>query len=418
MNSYTSQVEYNNNNLQCDGMLIADIAGEFGTPLYLYSERGFIERYNELYRALSGLDFLICYSVKSNANIHLLKLMSDLGSGMDVVSGGEIFRSLKAGVPASKIVYAGVGKTPEEIEYAIDSGILMFNCESFQEIEAINRISERRGYVSDIAIRVNPDVQANTHHYITTGKKENKFGISIDLMRENYDILKSRKNVRLKGIHCHIGSQILEVEPFTAALERLIVIIAELRNEGFREIEYINLGGGMGIQYHEETPFPVHRWASIIREKIQPTQLRLIIEPGRYISGNNGILVVRVVYKKRSEQKTFLITDGAMNDLIRPALYGAYQHILNCTMRDGGEVVDVVGPVCESADFFAKDREISPSGEGDFLAIMSAGAYGMTMASRYNSRKMPAEVLIDSDRRTRLIRRRDTWEDLIANEVV
>ncbi|HDP81303.1 MAG TPA: diaminopimelate decarboxylase [Spirochaetes bacterium] len=418
MKKHGEYFNFDGGQLRCDGVPVARLAGEFGTPLYVYTERGFSRRFTELSDALSGVENLICYSVKSNSNLSILRLMNGLGSGMDVVSGGELYRALRASVPASRIVFAGVGKTDEEILYAIDSSILMFNCESFPEIQAIERLSAARDRCTDIAIRVNPDVDANTHHYITTGKKENKFGISIEDLRDHYDFLGELKNTKLKGIHCHIGSQILEVEPFIAALDRVIAVIAELRENGFREVEYVNLGGGMGIRYKDEEPFSVEKWAELVKARIKPTGLRLIVEPGRYISGNNGILLVRVLYKKKSGSKTFLITDGGMNDLIRPSLYDAYQRIVNCEHRDGVETVDVVGPICESGDFFGKDREISTTEEGDLLAVMSSGAYGMAMASRYNSRRMPAEVMVTGSGEAMLVRRRDTLDELVSSELL
>ncbi len=416
MNSYSDYFTYSGRDLVCDGASLREAAARFGTPLYVYTERGFRERLLEIEKALEGIDHLVCYSIKSNSNINLLKIMTGLGSGMDVVSGGEIYRALAAGASPGKIVFAGVGKTDEEIAYALDSGILMFNCESMLEIDEINRIALRKNMVAGIAIRINPDVDANTHHYITTGKKENKFGVAIDHLRENFKKLGDTRGVTLLGIHAHIGSQITSIEPFVAALDRQVALIEELRRAGFDSIRYINMGGGFGIRYRDEEFFPVARLAEEIKKRIASLGLTLIIEPGRYLSGNNGALLVKVLFKKKSGAKTFLITDGAMNDLIRPSLYNAYQHILNCVRRDGSEVVDVVGPVCESGDFFAKDREITVSAQGDYLAVMSAGAYGMSMASRYNSRRLPAEVLIGSDGKAKLIRERDTFEDLVAKE--
>ncbi len=417
MNSYSDYFRYNGNELKCDGVALKKIAGDFGTPVYVYTERGFRERYLELEHALEGLNPLICFSVKSNSNVNILRIMAELGSGMDVVSGGEIYRALTAGVMPSKIVYAGVGKSSEEIAYALDKRILMFNCESFPEIGEISRISLEKKLTADIAVRVNPDVDANTHHYITTGKKENKFGISIDLLMENLDFIKGLGGVRLRGLHSHIGSQITEAEPFIAAMDKLLEVISRLRKQGFQDLDYLNLGGGLGIQYKDEVFFPVAEWADELKKRMGHLELKLIIEPGRYISGNNGVLLAKVLYKKRSGGKTFLITDAAMNDLIRPSLYGAYQEIQNCEKRNGCEVVDVVGPICESGDFFAKEREMTASQQGDCLAVMSAGAYGMSMASRYNTRRLPAEVLVTTDGRCLQIRARDTYEDMVRNEV-
>jgi len=418
MNTFDAFFNYRDNELYCDDVSLARLADEFNTPLYVYSEKGLKERYTEIDSALGDVPHVICYSVKSNSNLSVLELMKDMGAGMDVVSGGELFRAIKVGIDPEKIVYAGVGKTVEEIEYALASGIRMFNCESFQEIETIDGVAGQLDKNASIAIRVNPDVDANTHHYITTGKKENKFGITVPLLMDNLDILKKCKNVTLKGIHAHIGSQIVTVEPFENALDRLMSLIENLKGEGFSEITTVNLGGGFGIRYNDEELFDVNAWASIVKKRVTGSGLTLIIEPGRYIAGNSGALVTRIVYKKKSETKTFLITDAGMHHLIRPSLYGAFQHIRNCFLREGSEVVDVVGPICESGDFFAKDREISLSQQGDLLAVLSAGAYGMVMASRYNSHPMPAEVMVHGDGSYSLIRRRESYDDIIRHEVI
>ncbi len=417
-NTFDAYFKYRDNELHCDDVSLAKLADEFNTPLYVYSKKALTERYAEIESALGDVPHVICYSVKSNSNLSVLELMKDMGAGMDVVSGGELFRAIKIGVKPEKIVYAGVGKTSEEIEYALVTGIRMFNCESFQEIEAIDYVAGQLGKNASIAIRVNPDVDANTHHYITTGKKENKFGITVPLLMDNLDILKKCKNITLRGIHAHIGSQIVTVEPFENALDRLMALIENLKRDGFTEINTVNLGGGFGIRYNDEELFDVDDWATIVKKRVNGSGLTLIIEPGRYIAGNSGALVTKVVYKKKSETKTFLITDTGMHHLIRPSLYGAFQHIRNCSLREGSEVVDVVGPICESGDFFARDREISLSQQGDLLAVLSAGAYGMVMASRYNSHPMPAEVMVNGDGTSSLIRRRESYDDIIRHEVI
>lgn len=417
MNSYDDYFSYNGNELMCEGLPLRGIGQQYGTPLYVYTERGFRERYREIDEALAGVPHLICYSIKSNSNINILRTMAEMGSGMDVVSGGEIRRALAAGVDPGRIVFAGVGKTEEEISEAIDGKILMFNCESFEEMERIDGIARAKKTVADISIRVNPDVAANTHHYITTGKKENKFGIAIDQLVERGPFIKGLAGVRLIGIHCHIGSQIVDMQPFVAALDRLLSLIGELKNGGFSDLAHINLGGGVGIRYKDEDFFPISEWAGEVTKRVSASGMKLIIEPGRYISGNNGVLLVRLLYKKRSGQKVFLITDGGMNDLIRPSLYSAFQNVFNCVRRDTIEVADVVGPICESGDFFAKDREMTLSEQGDYLAVMSAGAYGMSMASRYNTRRLPAEVMVGADGTTRLIRRRESYDDIMAPEL-
>src|SRR6056297_381172 len=322
-NTFDAYFNYRDNELHCDDVSLAKLADKFNTPLYVYSKKALKERYAEIDSALGDVPHVICYSVKSNSNLSVLELMKDMGAGMDVVSGGELFRAIKIGVKPEKIVYAGVGKTGEEIEYALIAGIRMFNCESFQEIEAIDYVAGQLGKNASIAIRVNPDVDANTHHYITTGKKENKFGITVPLLMDNLDILKKCKNITLKGIHAHIGSQIVTVEPFENALDRLMALIENLKSDGFTEINTVNLGGGFGIRYNDEELFDVNDWASIVKERVNGSGLTLIIEPGRYIAGNSAALVTRVVYKKKSETKTFLITDTGMHHLIRPSLYGA-----------------------------------------------------------------------------------------------
>ena len=418
MNTFDAYFQYKNNKLHCDGVPMDRIAAEFGTPVYVYTQKGLKERLRDIDNSLGDLPHLICYSVKSNSNLSVLKLMKDMGAGMDVVSGGELFRAIKVGVEPVKIVYAGVGKTAEEIEYALTTGIRMFNCESFQEIEAIDAIAGKLGENARIAIRVNPDVDANTHHYITTGKKENKFGITVPMLMDYLDTLKNLKNVTLKGIHAHIGSQIVTVEPFQNALDRLIALIEKLKGNGFSHLDSINLGGGFGIQYDDEELFDVGAWAKMVRDRLKDSGLMLLVEPGRYIAGNSGALLTRILYKKKTESKTFLITDSGMHHQIRPSLYGAFQHIRNVTLRDTTEVVDVVGPICESGDFFAKDREISESEQGDLLAVLSAGAYGMTMASRYNSHPMPAEVMVHEDDSLSLARRRESYDDIIKHEVI
>jgi diaminopimelate decarboxylase len=418
MSGFDDYFHYNGDELSCENRTLRSLAQEYGTPLYVYSERGFAESYSAIAGALEGVPHLVCFSIKSNSNLSIIRLMKGMGSGVDVVSVGELFRALKAGAEADRIVFAGVGKTAEEISYAIDSKIHMFNCESVQEIDVIDSISAAKITITDIAIRVNPDVDADTHHYITTGKKENKFGIAIDRLGDYLSAIQSRKNIRLRGIHTHIGSQITSVDPYRKTLEKISLLIRDLKGAGFQYIDHFNLGGVFGIVYRDEKPFSFSEWAAEVKKHIAPMGLRLIIEPGRFLSGNNGIFVVKVLYKKEGENKTFLITDGGMNDLIRPSLYGAFQNVRNCVRRSGTEVVDVVGPVCESGDFFAKDREISKTQQGDYLAVFSAGAYCMAMASRYNSRRLPAEVMVGPDGSLRLIRRRESWDDLIQHELV
>lgn len=415
MNSFKEYFTYHNGKLYCEEVSLEAIAEEYGTPVYVYSSRCFIEKFKQLDNALSKLPHLICYSVKSNSNINILRMMHSAGCGMDVVSGGEIYRAIAAGIEPEKIVYAGVGKTSHEIEMALATGIRMFNCESLPEIERINAIAQNMNKIARIAIRVNPDVEAHTHHYITTGKKENKFGVSTRMLPDIVNVLKNMAHVRLTGIHVHIGSQITDVEPFEKACSKALEVMDTLKSHGIGECTTLNLGGGFGIQYNDERSLDITTWAKSICNIIKDKNIFLIIEPGRYMSGSSGALVTRVQYKKKADTKTFVIVDSGMHHLIRPTLYQAYQHIANVTLRDGNEIVDVVGPICESGDFFAKDREITYTKQGDFLAVLSAGAYGMAMASRYNSHPLPAEVLVEGDR-YRLIRSRETYEDMIARE--
>ncbi|MGQ9843237.1 MAG: diaminopimelate decarboxylase [Spirochaetota bacterium] len=417
MNSFKEYFTYHNGKLYCEEVSLEAIAEEYGTPVYVYSSRCFIEKFKQLDNALSKHPHLVCYSVKSNSNINILRMMHSAGCGMDVVSGGEIYRAIAAGVEPEKIVYAGVGKTSCEIEMALSTGIRMFNCESLPEIERINAIAHNMNKIARIAIRVNPDVDAHTHHYITTGKKENKFGVSLKILPNIVNVLKNMAHVRLTGLHVHIGSQITEVEPFKEACSKALDVMDALKANGIGECTTLNLGGGFGIQYNDEGPFDIAAWAKSIYTTIKEKNIFLIIEPGRYISGSSGALVTRVQYKKKADTKTFVIVDSGMHHLIRPTLYQAYQHIANVTLRDGNEIVDVVGPICESGDFFTKDREITYTTQGDLLAILSAGAYGMAMASRYNSHPLPAEVLVEGDK-YRLIRSRETYDDIIARENV
>ncbi len=417
MNSYREYFTYRNGTLYCEDVPLEAIAKEYGTPVYVYSSKCFIDKFTQLDDALSKHPHLVCYSVKSNSNLNILRMMQSAGCGMDVVSGGEIYRAIAAGVDPKKIVYAGVGKTSSEIELALATGIRMFNCESLPEIERINAIAQNMNKIASIAIRVNPDVEAHTHHYITTGKKENKFGVSLQLLPDITDVLQKLTHVKLTGLHVHIGSQITEVEPFEEACRRALEVMKALRAKGMDECTTLNLGGGFGIEYNDEDGLDIAKWAASIDNTIKDKDIFLIIEPGRYISGSSGALVTQVQYKKKADIKTFVIVDTGMHHLIRPTLYQAYQHIANVTLREGKEIVDVVGPICESGDFFAKDREISYTEQGDYLAVLSAGAYGMAMASRYNSHPLPAEVLVEGDR-YRLIRSRETYEDLIARERV
>ncbi|MDD5128708.1 MAG: diaminopimelate decarboxylase [Candidatus Omnitrophica bacterium] len=406
---------YKNNNLYCENLKVQDLAVRFGTPLHIYSYNTLTNHFIKLRKAFSAIDPLICYSVKANSNLSILKALVEKGAGLDIVSGGELFRAIKAGCPAKKIVYASVGKTEAEIATAISKGILFFNVESLPELRSIDRIARRLGKITRVAIRINPDVEAKTHKFITTGKITNKFGIDLN---SAYKILLLRdefKNVSICGLHIHIGSQITESAPFVAAIKKVSAFIKKLESKGIK-LEYLNIGGGLGIVYDSETPQTAQVYADEITPLLKDTGLKIIMEPGRFIVGNAGILVTKVLYIKHTPKKKFIIVDGGMNDLIRPALYGAHHNIL--TLRKSStksEKADVVGPICESGDFLAKERKIACVKEGDYLAVMSSGAYGFSMSSNYNSRLRAAEVMV-SKNKVRVIRKRETYADLIRNE--
>jgi len=364
---------------------------------------------------------LICYSVKANSNLAILKALVDKGAGLDIVSGGELFRAIKVGCPPEKIVYASVGKTDKEIEEAIKTNILFFNVESLSELENINRISGRLNKITNVAIRINPDVEPKTHKFITTGKITNKFGIDFN---NAYKILLLRSqfpHIKISGLHIHIGSQITSSAPFIAAIRKMLMFIGVLRRKGIN-LEYLNIGGGLGIIYNRETPQTAEKFAAKILPFLRKTGLRIIFEPGRFIVGNAGILVTKVLYIKYALKKKFIIVDAGMNDLIRPALYEAYHQILPLRYAGGNarspaEKADVVGPICESADYFAKDRSMPNPVQGDFLAIMGSGAYGFSMSSNYNSRCRAKEILVVKDKAF-VIRNRETYDDLVRNETI
>jgi len=412
------EFKYQRNCLYCEKVKILDLAKRFGTPLYIYSYKTIVEHYLKLKRAFLKIQPLICYSVKANSHLAILKILVKHGAGLDIVSGGELFRAIKAGCPAEKIVYASVGKTDREITEAIIYGILFFNVESEAELININRIAKRLKKVVQVAVRINPDIEPKTHRFITTGKITNKFGIDF---KRAYKILLVKdkfSHLNICGLHIHIGSQITESAPYVFAIKRMVNFILQLRRKGIN-LAYLNIGGGLGIVYNKETPQTAQEFADKILPLLEESGLKIILEPGRFIVGNAGILATRVLYIKDNPKKKFVIVDAGMNDLIRPALYGAYHQILPLFKSDlkGKEKVDIVGPICESADFFAKDRVMQKVKEGDFLAIMSAGAYGFSMASNYNSRLKPAEVLVKEDK-AYLIRERESYTDLIDKEIV
>ncbi len=407
--------EYKNGELYCEGLPIREIAEKIGTPFYLYSYNTLVRHFRVFDEAFDGIPHLICYSAKANSNLALLRLFVNLGGGVDVVSGGELYRALKSGADPKKIVFSGVGKKEEEIESALQAGILLFNAESFQEIEKINEIAGRMGKKAPLSIRVNPDIDPKTHPYISTGLKQNKFGIDILQAPEAYRLAFRLPHLKVIGIDCHIGSQLVEVEPIVEALRKLKTLVERLREEGM-EIQYLDLGGGLGITYEdEEPPHPVEYAANILDE-IRGFDCTLILEPGRVIVGNAGILVSKVLYTKENEEKRFVIVDAGMNDLVRPSYYGSYHQILPVKeeMRKT-RVVDIVGPICESSDFLAKGRTLQELQPGELVAVMSAGAYGFSMSTNYNSRPRVAEVLV-RDTEMFIIREREDYEDLVRKE--
>jgi diaminopimelate decarboxylase len=403
--------------LYAEDVPLRDIAARVGTPCYVYSLATLRRHYRVFDEAFRDIPHLICFSVKANSNLAVLRTFAREGSGFDIVSGGELFRALKAGADPAKIVFSGVGKTRDEIIAALRAGILMFNVESPAELDAINAIAAELRVTARVALRVNPDVDPQTHPYISTGLKKSKFGIHIQRSLEDYRRARSMPHVEVVGVDCHIGSQLTSVPPFADALQRIRDLVGRLQEEEF-SIRYLDMGGGLGITYNDEQPPSPQEYAAALIAGLRGVQATLVLEPGRVIVGNAGILLTRVLYLKGSDEKNFVVVDGGMNDLIRPALYGSYQAIQAVQPRRGKPfTADVVGPVCESGDFFAKDREVSPVQAGDLLAVMSAGAYGFVMASNYNTRPRPPEVLVDGSS-VYVVRPRETLDDLVRNESI
>ncbi len=407
---------YVNGELYCEDVPLKTIAREVGTPCYVYSHATITHHFRVFDGAFNSFDHLTCFAVKASSNIGILHILGQLGSGMDIVSGGELYRALKAGIPANRIVYSGVGKTEEEIDFALKEGILMFNIESSEELKVINERAGKLKVKAPIAIRVNPDVDPQTHPYISTGLKKNKFGIDVESAVDEYRKAASLENVEIIGVDCHIGSQLTELLPFVDALRRLKALINRLEEEGIH-IRYLDLGGGLGITYEDEQPPHPSEYAEAILKELKDAPYRLIFEPGRVIVGNAGILLTKVLYTKQTPSKNFIIVDAAMNDLIRPSLYGSYHRIVPVNKFEdrSEEKFDIVGPICESGDFLARDRVLQKSFRGELLAVMSAGAYGFTMASNYNSRPRSAEVIV-KDNSFQIIRERESWDDLIRLE--
>jgi len=424
---------YRDGKLSCEDVDLGQAAEQFGTPLYIYSTATILDHFGRLDAALAPLDHLICYAVKANSNRVILKLLAEAGAGFDIVSGGELFRAIKAGADPKKCTFAGVGKAHDEIEYAIEQGVYSFNVESEAELEYIDKIAGAKKSRAPIALRVNPDVDPHTHQYISTGSRENKFGIALGDAPGVYERAAKMRNIDIVGLQMHIGSQITESAPFAAAIGKVDPLVRRLKSQ--HGIKFFSIGGGMGIIYRralesgsgkwwqdhsgESSAFSVRDYADAIVPPLRDLGVRILVEPGRFLVGNAGVLLTRVRYIKKSGDKKFAIVDAGMNDLIRPALYQSYHEIVPVEEGRGdspNRPIDIVGPVCESGDFFALDREMPEVREGDLLAIMSAGAYGFVMASNYNSRPLPAEALVGGDK-VALIRKRQTWENLIHDEL-
>jgi diaminopimelate decarboxylase len=413
MNAFT----YRDGELCCEGVPLARLAETHGTPLYVYSQGAILDRYRAFDAAFRGVPHLVCFAMKANDHLAVLRLLAREGAGFDVVSGGELWKALRAGAEAKKIVFSGVGKTDVELEQAIRAGILMINVESPAELEAVERAAARVGRRAPVALRVNPDVDPKTHPYISTGMKKAKFGIDVATAVEHYRRARALPHVEVVGVDCHIGSQLVDVSPFVDALARVRQLVGRLAEEGLADgLRLLDLGGGLGIRYRDETPPEPAAYAAALAEGLAGLPVTVVLEPGRFVVGNAGVLVTRVLYRKETPEKRFVIVDGAMNDLIRPALYGSYQEIQPVRPRGASTIVaDVVGPVCESGDFLAKDRALEAPEAGDLLAVMSSGAYGYVMASNYNSRPRPAAVLVDGAR-AELVKERETLEDLVRGE--
>jgi diaminopimelate decarboxylase len=422
---------YVGNRLCCERVAVEALAKRFGTPLYVYSQHTLTARFQDLDQALAAVEHLVCFAVKSNSNQSVLRLLAGLGSGFDIVSGGELQRVMAAGGDPRRCAFAGVGKTESEIEFALRQGVYSFNAESEPELERINRVAARLKKTAPVAVRVNPDVEAHTHKKITTGTYENKFGVAFEQIEGVYARASKLKHLRLRGLQMHIGSQITEVSPFEQAVRKVLPLVTRLKEQ--HGLEFISLGGGLGIVYQPALASGEAAWwrsaegrriitpqkyAARLLPLLKPLGLRILIEPGRFISGSAGILVTRVEYVKRTGRKNFLIVDAAMNDLIRPAFYEAYHEILPVTRKPGTLVrSDVVGPICESGDFFCQDRPLPKARQGDYLALMSAGAYGFVMASNYNTRSLAAEVMVNGNQAA-LVRERQPIQDIWRGEKV
>jgi diaminopimelate decarboxylase len=417
---------YRNRELFCEDVPVATLAAQYGTPLWIYSKRTLLHHLTQIQQAFAAVDPVICYSVKANSNLGILKVMQAAGSSFDVVSGGELYRVKQAGADTSNVVFAGVGKTDDEIRFALENHILMFDVESEAELDAIAAVAGSMNVVAPVALRLNPDIDAKTHSKTTTGKKGNKFGMDIERATQLADKVLADKRLDLRGIHMHLGSPILTTDPYAAAIVKAVDVVKSFRAKG-HDTRWINLGGGFGINYRQQEALPASAYAEVIVPHILASGCKLALEPGRFIVGNSGILVSQVIYTKREGGKLFVIQDAAMNDLIRPAMYDAFHRVWPVhtpidpptdfeAVVPGCEPTDVVGPVCESSDYFAKDRYLPPMHRGDLVCTFSAGAYGMAMSSNYNSRPKAVEILVDGATH-HVIRKRETYADLVAHEL-
>lgn len=409
---------YKNGILHAEDVSLEDIAREVGTPAYVYSQATLLRHFEAFSKAFEGMDNLVCYAVKANSNKAVMALFASLGGGADIVSGGELARALAAGVRPDRIVYSGVGKTVEEMEAALGAGILMFNLESVDELQILDQVAGRLGVKAPVSFRVNPDVDAVTHPKITTGLAKNKFGLDMETAFRQYPMAAKLPNVEIKGISCHIGSQITDTRPFADSLQRVARLVEKLGEIGI-SLSLLDLGGGLGITYNQETPPHPEEYAAALKETVTRLGMKLILEPGRVLVGNAGILLAEVLFTKQTPAKRFIIVDAAMNDLIRPSYYDSYHAIWPVEKARASELAmaDVVGPVCETGDFLARDRELPMFERGDLMALLSAGAYGFAMSSNYNSRPRAAEVLVNGDRFS-LVRERETLEDLSRGEAL
>jgi diaminopimelate decarboxylase len=410
-----SHFDYRENQLHAEAVPLAQIAERFGTPCYVYSRAALTDAYRAFDAAFGACDHLVCYAVKANSTLAVLNLLARLGSGFDIVSGGELQRVLAAGGDPRKVVFSGVGKTAEEMRQALSAGILCFNVESGSELARLESVAAQAGRTASVSLRVNPDVDPRTHPYIATGLRQNKFGIPYEEAYSLYQQARAMRHLTVSGIGCHIGSQLTEVAPFVAALDRILELADRLQEQGLA-LAHIDIGGGLGIRYHDESPPAVSEYASALVGRLGGRALKLLLEPGRVLAGPAGLLLTRVEYLKHGSERNFAVVDAAMNDLMRPALYDAWHEVLPVARNRGGRTYDIVGPVCESGDFLARARTL-PLQENSLLAIMTAGAYGMSMSSNYNTRPRAAEVMVDGAQ-AHLVRERETVSELMAREIL